>query len=114
MGKDDTGLAIISTLVRDDIKDVDGWDERFKVACKSAQGNGIFTDDDLQFRGMIGGCMIAAEDEGDDEMLVRLTEEVRAIKTLSAMLSGVSVDLASVQLENPIGLVGIWKESKEA
>lgn len=81
------------------------------AAMNATKDHWMATDEDTQFRAAIGAVMVGIE--GDD--LERIKTELRMLKTLGAMISGVPVDLAAAAPPDDfkaIGLQGLWDDVK--
>ncbi len=86
-------------------------EDRLRAAMKSGSNFWMSTDDDVRFRGSIAAVMLHCS-EGERE---QLSEELRALRDLSALLSGVPVDIEQIkQPENPIGLVALWRDANHS
>ena len=69
---------------------------------------GTMTDEDAQFKGAVAAVYEASTSEDERD---RIRAELESLRDLSALLSGVPVDLEQITpLENPIGLRKMWQE----
>lgn len=83
-------------------------ESRFRAAAASTKHNWMAPDEDTAFRAAIAALYISAPEEDQP----RILEEAEALKIISAMLSGIPVDLDAVKMpENPIGLMKLWRET---
>ncbi len=90
-------------------------DDMLRAAMKAMAQLWVSTDDDLRFRGAVGGVLMVLDERGDTEAAARINNELEALRSLSALLSGVPVDMERVAMpENPIGLMKMWGKVKEA
>ena len=67
-------------------------------------------DDDLMFRASVAAVMVTANDEDKE----RIEQGVQCIKALSALVSGIPVDVSAGVGENPdeiLPLMKWWQES---
>lgn len=82
-----------------------------------ANGHWMYVnDEDLCFRGAVAGVLLA--EETTEEEKKRLTFTLGQLRSMSAMMSGVPVNIDAV-MENPEGiepvpLVKMWHEAKAA
>jgi len=107
----DTILLIAITEAKEAAKNETTLEGRLRVAMNTAKDFWMSTDDDLRFRAAIGAAMLLS-DEPDKELI---TQELKQIRTLSAILNGVPVDLDAIKpLENAIGLIKMWGDIKSA
>lgn len=75
------------------------------------------TDDDLRFRGAVGGAMLVLKEKGMDEEYERLDHEMQMLRALSAAITTPGVSLNSSMFEDaedfePIGLMGRWRDGE--
>lgn len=91
--------------------------ERFKEAAKIAVDHWLITDEDERFRCAVGAVMLDATPE---ERLI-INDEMASLRAMSAMMSGVPVDLEALFGSDPMeridkfyGLLAIWKEVRNA
>ncbi len=85
--------------------------ERFAAACKVAQGHWMAPSEDDGFLGAVGALYELA----DEDERTRILAECESIKVMNAMLSGVPVDLDAIEaLEDPIGLMKIWRDVRDS
>ena len=93
-------------------KSGDTFDERCEAAMREARDFWLTTDEDVRFRGAVGGLLLAYRD--DPEITKRLEDEMASLKAMSAMLSGVPVDLeravGRAEESEPLGLLKRWRE----
>jgi len=72
------------------------------------------TDDDLRFRGAVGGVLMVLNEREDTDTVAKITAELDSLKNLSALMSGVPVDMDRVTIpDNPVGLMKMWEEAKK-
>ena len=100
----------------DDIKQVCEGEpdviKRLEKAMKKAQDFWLSTDDDLRFRAACAAAMVTGN-TSDRERIVR---SIKVLRALSAMLSGVPVNVADVLTqadEDAIPLKKMWLDAKK-
>lgn len=90
-------------------------EDMLRAAMKAMANLWVSTDDDLRFRGAVGGVLMVLGDRGDEEAAARINSELDALRSLSALFRGVPVDMERVAMpESPIGLMKMWGDAKEA
>ena len=110
----DPVLAIACHEARREAEKVTSLEDMLRAAMKAMTALWLSTDDDLRFRGAVGGVLMVLDERGDTEASARINSELEALRSLSALLSGVPVDMGRVAMpENPIGLMKLWGEVKE-
>lgn len=88
-------------------------EDMLRAAMKAMTSLWVSTDDDLRFRASVGGVLMVLDERGDLENTSRINIELEALRSLSALLSGVPVDMERVVMpENPIGLMKRWGDAK--
>jgi hypothetical protein len=88
-------------------------EDMVRAAMKAMANLWISTDDDLRFRGAVGGVLMVLDKRGAVDDIERINSELEALRSLSALLSGVPVDMERVVMpENPIGLMKMWGDVK--
>jgi hypothetical protein len=118
----DAALAIAMTVAREAVKrevasNPDATlEDRLKASMKEMSSFWMTTDDDLRFRGALGGVLETLDRDSADYN--RLIREIEAIRNLSALMSGVPVDIARAFSESedkpePIGAIGMWREMND-
>jgi hypothetical protein len=106
-------LAIACHEAKDEAKKFTSLEDMLRAAMKAMTSLWVSTDDDLRFRASVGGVLMVLDDRGDDEAAARINSELEALRSLSALLSGVPVDMDRVTMpENPIGLMKMWGDVK--
>jgi hypothetical protein len=85
-----------------------------KAMVPVANGHWMVTDEDMCIRGALAAVLLDPETTEDDKQRITLTLE--QMRSISAMISGVPVDIERV-LDNPDGvetvpLVKLWHEAK--
>ena len=79
---------------------------RMKAATESAKQFFMNPTMDEQFLGAVGALLTTVRSEEEKD---RITKELKSIQALGAVIAGVPVDFEkAVNLENPIGLMGIF------
>ncbi len=99
-------MLIAITEVKDKLEIGDSLDGRLKEAMKLAKNHWLVTDESKRFDIAIASVMLVASAEDKE----RLAEELGCLKMLSSSISGVPINLSEFKLENPIGLLKMWKE----
>ena len=118
MSRNDAGLAIISSECESACANEPDLERRIVKAMRPvANGHWMFTgDEDLCFRGAIGGVLRSPQTTEEEKE--RLIASVEGLRTISAILSGVPVDLeAAMDKLNSgpqvIPLQKLWLEAKQ-
>ncbi len=91
--------------------------ERIKKAMVPvANGHWMVMDDDLCLRGALAAVLLDPETTEDDKR--RITFTLEQLRSVSAMMSGVPVDveqaLANPEEIEPVPLIKLWQEAKAA
>lgn len=86
-------------------------EDRLRSAMRAGHNFWMSTDEDVRFRGSVAAVLLhCSEDERE-----RIGEELKMLRDLSALLSGVPVDTERITAaENPIGLMRLWREDDAA
>jgi hypothetical protein len=82
-----------------------------RAAMNAVKDFWLTTDDDLRFRGAIGGLLLA--NEKNERITKQITTEIKILRDLNAMMTGVSVDTLHMMPPKdfePIGLGKLWLE----
>lgn len=108
-------VAIVAALAKSAAAQHEDFEARALAAFRAARGNGLVTDEEIQFQGGLAAIARSYMDEGNDEMIERIKEEVQGLKTLRAMMSGVPVDISRVpkREHDPLGLMNLWHASTD-
>ena len=110
----DSVLAIACHEAKCEAEKFTTLDGMLRAAMKAMAALWVSIDDDLRSRGAVGGVLMVLNERGDAEAAARINSELEALRSLSALLSGVPVDMGRVAMpENPIGLMKLWGEVKE-
>lgn len=116
---DNVGLSLIATECRSACAGEPDLERRIRKAMDEvAGGHWMFpTDDDLCFRGAVGGVMLSPETTDEEKDRIRATLD--QMRGMAAMMQGVPVDTEALlkQMEGgpkPVPLVKIWYEAKAA
>ena len=87
--------------------------ERIRQCMRLAYGHWMTTEEEVQFKGALAGAMLLS-DEKDTELIV---DSLKPLKALSALMSGVPVDmtrvLEDVDLDKVIPLRKLWDDVKK-
>ena len=103
-------LMIVIAEAKSAAEGKDTLEDKLTAAMNSARNHWMVLDEDKQFRGAVGAVMLLV----DDETKRRLELEMKSLNALSAMISGVPVDIEQIEVsEDPIGLLKMWKELKK-
>lgn len=109
----DAAVTITATGLRDSIPQDVPLEDKLRFAMRKVrEPNGaafMCGNDDQMFRGAVGAVMLMCSEEERE----RIEFDLRNLKILSAMMSGIPVDVDAIKVaEKPLGLVGMWHESK--
>lgn len=90
---------------------------RFRKSMKAAHNHWMATQDQDQFKGAIGGVLMAKETTDDEKARIKAT--VESLRAFSAMISGVPVDMDAMIEKSKNGpetlpLIAWWHEAKAA
>lgn len=113
---DEAGLSIIAAECARDCEGESDFLERIRKAMKPvANGHWMYVnDEDLCFRGAIGGVLLAEETTEEERRRIIFT--LKQLRSLGAMMSGVPVDIGAVASNpeeiEPVPLVKLWDEAK--
>ena len=104
--------SVIEAENREELKAVETIEEKLKIAFAGARNHWMFTDEDTQFKGAIGAAMIGMEPDSEDYR--RIECELQNLRNLSAMFSGVPVDVENMLSDEyePFGLIKMWKDAQ--
>jgi len=80
---------------------------RLTAAMNATKDHWMVTDEDARFRAAVGGVLLLSEGEDKE----RIESEIKQLKILAAMLSGIPI-INPEPLLNPIGLMKMWKKIK--
>lgn len=91
--------------------------ERIKKAMVPvANGHWMVTDEDMCLRGALAAVLLDPETTEDDKR--RITFTLEQLRSVSAMVSGVPVDIEQVLANpdeiEPVPLIKLWQEAKAA
>ena len=79
------------------------------AAMKLMQHHWMILDEDLQFRCAVGALLMIVDEQTQET----IKEEMASLKALSALMSGIPVDMERVTVpQNPLGLMKRWNELK--
>lgn len=111
------GLALIAHDCKSACAGEPNLEKRIRKAMKEvAKGHWMFPhDDDLCFRGALGGVLLAEETTQEEKD--RITASLQSVRAMSAILSGVPVDagrLLDQMKDGPelLPLLPMWNEAK--
>jgi len=105
----DVMLALVMTSCQPVVRAEDSLEDRFRAAMKEASNHWMVLDRDVQFRGAIGAVYSAASEPEK----ARIDVELKAMKALNALLSGVPINFDALELppdEERLGLIRMWQE----
>ena len=89
----------------------DKLEDKIDAAMNATVNHWMILDETKQFQAAVGGLILSVEDEKTRE---RITKEMKSISALSAVMSGVPVDLEQVDIDFEfLGLLKRWKELKK-
>lgn len=80
---------------------------KLEAAMEATKDHWMLTDEDGRFRAAIGAVLCDCTPDEKE----RIESEMLALRTLSAMFSGIPVDLAGMKApENPLKLMDLWRK----
>src|SRR3989304_3571443 len=86
-------------------------DEQIDAAMNTMRNHWMILDEDLQFRCAVGALLLIV----DEPTRQSIKSELNALKALSALMSGVPVDIERVEVtENSLGLLKRWKTLRDS
>lgn len=105
----DNLILIAVVEARDFAETAPTLEGRLRAAMSVTRHHWIVTDEDSRFRAAIAAVILLSSEEDKSRILA----EVEQLRILGAACNGIPVDLAAIEpLDNPIGLMKIWKEIK--
>ncbi len=109
LSQSDTMVSIAAQTAKSVAEKEDTLEGKLRAAMKDTLHFWLTTDEDIRFRGAVGAVLLCCSEEEKE----RLEEELKGLRAISAMTSGVPVDISQVNVpENPIQLLKLWKEVK--
>ncbi len=103
-------LMIVIAEAKSAAEGEDTLEDKLTAAMNSARNHWMVLDEDKQFRGAVGAVMLLVDDEDKH----RLELEMKALNALSALMSGVPIDIDTIEVsDDPIGLMKMWKDLKK-
>lgn len=85
-------------------------EDKIDAAMNATINHWMILDEDKQFRAAVGGLILSV----DEEIRERIKKEMESIRAMSAMMSGVPVDIEQVDVDFEfLGLLKRWKELKK-
>jgi hypothetical protein len=84
-------------------------DEQIDAAMNTMRNHWMILDEDLQFRCAVGALLLIV----DEPTRQSIRSELNALKALSALMSGVPVDIERVEVGETLGLLKRWKELRK-
>lgn len=107
MSNKELAASMIEAENRDALQAAKTPEEKFRIAFKGAKDHWMFVDEEDQYVGGIGAALISMSEEQRTEVSV----ELKAMRALNSMLSGVPVDISAVEIpDNVIGIQKLWHE----
>lgn len=79
--------------------------ERIKKAMRAAKNHWVVTQEEEQFRGALGGAMLASDDTDQE----RIKASLLPLQALAAAIQGVPVDFERVLSDDPDKLIPLRK-----
>jgi hypothetical protein len=114
-------ISIAVAEIRDDLSNIDGLENRLTEAMKKMRNHWMCTDENEQFKAAVSAVMVSYDEDSPER--TRLEKELKKVNqtnaALNAAIAGVPVDFAAM-IDNeeddfePIGVMEIWRNSKEA
>ena len=82
---------------------------RLRAAMAATKDHWMVTGEDDRFRSAVAGALLLSNEDDKD----RIKREMDQLRTLNAAISGVPVNFDAIKpLENPVGLMKMWREVK--
>lgn len=111
------GVILAASALRDNVPKEGTLKERLLHAMREVRKpNGaafMCNGDDQQFRGAVGAVLLTCS----DVERTKIEAELRVLRSLSAAVAGVPVDLGvtlgALPNGEPLGLLGLWYESEK-
>lgn len=101
------GVMIALTEAKTAVKEDDSLEDRLRAAMRVTSRHWCVTNPDEQLRAAVGAVLVSASPDESE----RIEAELANLRSLSALLEGVPVDLERIEpLENPIGVMKLWHE----
>lgn len=95
--------------IEHEVKKGETTEDKFRLACKAVVNHWLVIDEESRFKTAVGALILLS----DEETREVITEEMKSLSIISAIMTGVPVDLDRVVIpKKTIGLVKIWQEVK--
>ena len=107
-------FSIVATEAKNACEGEPDLTERIKKAMRAAKDHWMETNEEGQFRGALGGAMLASDDAEQE----RIKASLRPLQALAAAASGVPVDFSRIlpdddaEIAELIPLQKLWNEVK--
>ena len=114
MNTNDAMFSIVATEAKMACENEPDITERIKKAMRAAKDHWMETNEDGQFRGALGGAMLASDDDDKE----RIKASLLPLQALAAALQGVPVDIGRALPDDPdevaklLPLRKLWDEVK--
>lgn len=116
----EAGLSIIASECQSACQGEPDLEKRIQKAMSAvAKGHWMFCgdhEDDLRFRGALGSVLLSPETTPEEKE--RITDTLKQLRSLSALMQGVPVDTEMMLKEQedhpPLPLIKWWHEAKAA
>lgn len=102
----DNAVMIMAVEISASLKKENSLEENVKIACKLAKNHWLVTDENDQFRGMVGALGTFYHD--DIVIIDRIKDEMEVIQTMASPNPNIFALLGD--RSEPIGLLKFWKE----
>ena len=104
----DNLILLVMAGARRAINPDQSLEERLRASMGACKNHFMVNDEDTQFKAAVAAVHELSTDE-DERRRIRV--ELNGLAALSALLSGVPVDVSQVETnDEPIGLSKIWRE----
>ena len=106
-------IQIVAQEAAEACKDTPDLKERVRKAMQKAYKHWMVLDEQEQFKGAVTGAFLCSDE--DDKLTIKAA--LQSLQTLSAVLSGVPVDLEEAlkqqeSVADKLALLPLWKEVK--
>jgi hypothetical protein len=102
-------LSIGVTEAKDAAEKETTLENQLKAAMRVMNDHWMITDPDEQLQAAVAAVVLLSEEETQ----ARITQEWKALASLSATIAGLPIDMSRIEFpENPIGIMKLWQAIK--